>query len=405
MLQQNLKEINALFNQTEKMKKLISITLLAVSLIACQNNKSNNNQDAKILQLEEEISQLSKDKVIQQQKIINLQEEANEVEISQIEKLKKIYTHIRAKFISTDEGDLFYYNFKDEKDKDYSFSYVKDESYELLDAGLGINPKYKNKYFDIFYQVEKHDLLRWGTKQEYDVVIKMTLVEEINTIEDGLATKTPNSSISDSISIILPTSYSLGDLDPTIKSKTWVGLFSNDNDNSVTCYKTKLKMKPIHNPMFDDEGEISAVEIYCEGYANNPMLLVAGIKIPEGMQIDSYKELKNRLLPGESMLLGDNTIKALGTMDEHGRISDYKLLIAGVKNGTGIEQIFLEQDYFDDSMIRFIWAGDIDRDGFLDLFLDISPKYSFSNPALFLSSKAGDNELLKLVAETILSGC
>ena len=92
-------------------------------------------------------------------------------------------------------------------------------------------------------------------------------------------------------------------------------------------------------------------------------------------------------------------------MDEHGRISDYKLLIAGVKNGTGIEQIFLEQDYFDDSMIRFIWAGDIDRDGFLDLFLDISPKYSFSNPALFLSSKAGDNELLKLVAETILSGC
>jgi hypothetical protein len=47
-------------------------------------------------------------------------------------------------------------------------------------------------------------------------------------------------------------------------------------------------------------------------------------------------------------------------------------------------------------MIRFIWAGDIDRDGFPDLFLDISPKYSFSNPALFLSSKAGDNELQKM---------
>ena len=383
------------------MKKIFSITLLAVSLITCQNNKSNNNQNAKILQLEEEVSQPSKEKVIEQQKKINLQEEKNKVGISQIEKLKATYTYIRAKFISTDEGDLFYYNFKDEKGIDFSFSYLKDESYELLDAGLEINPKYKNKYFDIFYQVEKHDLLRWGTKQDYDVVIKMILVEEINVIEDVFTTKTPNSSIS----IILPTSYDSADLDSTIKSKTWVGLFSNDNDNSVTCYKTKLKMKPEYSPMVDEEGEMSGIKIYCEGYANDPMLLIAGIEIPENTKIDYYKGLKNRLLPGESMQLGDNTIKALGTKDEYDRVRDYKLLITGKKNGKGIEQIFLEQDHFDDSMIRFIWAGDIDKDGFPDLFLDISPKYSFSNPALFLSSKAGDNELLKLVAEIILTGC
>tara|TARA_B110000483_G_scaffold85558_1_gene105820 strand:- start:139 stop:1302 length:1164 start_codon:yes stop_codon:yes gene_type:complete len=387
------------------MKKTISIILLAVSLIACQTNKSKNDQEAKTLQLEEKISQPSTEKVIEQQKKTNLQEEENEVRISQIEKLKTTYTHIRAKFISTDEGDLFYYNFKDEKGKDYSFSYVKDESYELLDAGLGINPKYKNKYFDIFYQVEKHDLLRWGTKQDYDVVIKMILVEEVNFTEDGFTSKTPSSRILDSISIILPTSYNSADLDSTIESKTWVGLFSNVNDNSVTCYKTKLKMKPVHSPMVDEEGEMSGIKIYCEGYANDPMLLIAGIEIPENIKIDSYKGLKNRLLPGESMQLGDNTIKALGTMDEYDRVSDYKLLITGFKNGTGIKQVFLEQDHFDDSMIQFIWAGDIDKDGFPDLFLDISHKYSFSNPALFLSSKAGDNELLKLVAEIILSGC
>ena len=387
------------------MKKIISITLLAVSLIACQNNKSSNNQDAKILQLDQKISQLSKEKVIEQQKKINFQEEKNEVKISQIEKLKTTYTHIRAKFISTDEGDLFYYNFKDEKGIDFSFSYLKDESYELLDAGLGINPKYKNKYFDIFYQAEKHDLLRWGTKQDYDVVIKMILVEENNTIQDGVTNKTSNASIIDSISIILPTSFDKVDLDSTIVSKTWVGLFSNDNDNSVTSHKTKLKMKPIHSPMNDQEGEMSGIKVYCEGFPNDPMLLISGIEIPENMKIDSYKGLKYRLLPGESMQLGDNTIKALGTMDEYDRVRDYKLLITGKKNGTSIEQIFLEQDYFDDSMIRFIWAGDIDKDGFPDLFLDISHKYSFSNPALFLSSKAGDNELLKLVAEIILSGC
>ena len=393
------------------MKKIIPVIVLLVTLISCQNNKGKNDQDAKILQLEEKIKQLTAEKGIQQLEKVTLEEKVSDVEISQIEKLKIPHTHIRAKFISTDEGDLFYYNFKDEKDKDYSFSYVKDESYELLidDAssnfGLGINPKYKNKYFDIFYQVEKHDLLGWGTKQEYDVVIKMTLVEEINTFEDGLATKTPNSSILDSISIILPTSFASQDLDSTIESMTWVGLFSNDNDNSVTCYKTTLKMKPIHSPMFDKEGEMSGIKIYCEGFANDPMLLIAGIEIPENMQIDSYKGLKNSLLPGESMQLGDTTIKALGTMDEYGRLRDYKLLITGIKNSTSVEQIFLEQEYFDDAMIQFIWAGDIDKDGFPDLYLDISYKYSFSNPALFLSSKAGDNELLKLVAEIKLFGC
>ena len=393
------------------MKKIIPVIVLLFSLISCQNNKGKNDQDAKTLQLEEKIKQLTAEKGIQQLEKVTLEEKVSDVEISQIEKLKIPHTHIRAKFISTDEGDLFYYNFKDKKGLGYSFSYVKDESYELLidDAssnfGLGINPKYKNKYFDIFYQVEKHDLLGWGTKQEYDVVIKMTLVEEINTFEDGLATKTPNSSILDSISIILPTSFATQDLDSTIESMTWVGLFSNDNDNSVTCYKTTLKMKPIHSPMFDKEGEMSGIKIYCEGFANDPMLLVAGIEIPENMQIDSYKGLKNSLLPGESMQLGDNTIKASGTMDEYSRVRDYKLLITGTKNGTSIEQIFLEQEYFDDAMIQFIWAGDIDKDGFPDLYMNISYKYSFSNPALFLSSKAGDNELLKLVAEIKLFGC
>ena len=164
-------------------------------------------------------------------------------------------------------------------------------------------------------------------------------------------------------------------------------------------------MKPIHSLVVDEEGEMSKIKIYCEGYDNDPMLLIAGIEIPENMQIDTYKGLKNRWLPGESMQLGDNTIKASGTLDEYGRVRDYKMLITGIKNGTRIEQIFLKQDHFDDAMIQIIWTGDIDKDGFPDLYLDISYKYSFSNPALFLSSKAGDNELLKLVADIKLFGC
>ena len=68
------------------------------------------------------------------------------------------------------------------KGKGYSFSVVKDDYYEFLiedESSIfdeGINPKYQNKYFDIFCQVEKHDLLS-RKKQDYDVVIKMLLAE------------------------------------------------------------------------------------------------------------------------------------------------------------------------------------------------------------------------------------
>ena len=211
--------------------------------------------------------------------------------------------------------------------------------------------------------------------------------------------------ISDVISILLPSSYSDGELDPNMFYRTWVGLWRDDLDNSMKCYTTKLYTKPIHNPMDDEDGEMSGTQIYCEGHDKDPMLLISGIDIPEDVQIDSYPNFKNRLMPGESMQLGNYTIKALAAIDQHGRITDYQLTIAGEKNGENIEQIFLEQAGFDDAMIDFIWAGDIDQDGVPDLYMDISPKYSYSIPALFLSSKADDNGLLKLVAEFTMSGC
>ena len=211
--------------------------------------------------------------------------------------------------------------------------------------------------------------------------------------------------ISDVISILLPTSYSDGDLDPNMFFKAWVGLWRDDLDNSMKCYTTKLYTKPIHNPMDDEDGEMSGTQIYCEGHDKDPMLLISGIDIPEDVQIDSYPTFKNRLMPGESMRLGNYTIKALAVIDLQGRITNYQLTIAGEKNGENIEQIFLEAAHFDDAMFDFIWAGDIDQDGVPDLYMDISPKYSYSIPALFLSSKADDNGLLKLVAEFTLSGC
>ncbi len=170
------------------MKKIITITLTSIFLSGCQYNSLNNEQNTEIQELEAEMEQLStskEEKTVRNTEIKGKEEvkPKNQAPNNEIAKLKAKYKHLRARFISTDSGDLFYYNFKDKKGKEHSFSYIKDKSYELLiddkssDFGQGINPKYKNKYFDIFYQVEKHDLMGWDEKHDYDVVIKMILAE------------------------------------------------------------------------------------------------------------------------------------------------------------------------------------------------------------------------------------
>ena len=169
------------------MKKIVILTFLGLTLIACQNNNSKNDQNARIQELEAKIEQLTETNEKNTEKeTVELKEvkPIDDAKKRQIEKLKTKYKHLRAKFVSADGGaDVFSYAFQGEKEEWYSFSIVKDKSYALLiddessNWGSRINPKFKNKYFDIFYQVEKYDLLGWGQEEDCDVVIKMILVE------------------------------------------------------------------------------------------------------------------------------------------------------------------------------------------------------------------------------------
>jgi len=229
--------------------------------------------------------------------------------------------------------------------------------------------------------------------------------EEIITIKELDFPKIPDLIISDSISILLATSYSSGEIKLNIDSMNWIGLFSNEDDSNFTCCKTKLKTKKVLDQMVDQDGKKTGTLVYCENFDSKPILLIAGIETAESIHIDSYLEFQNELLPGESMQLGSSTITASGIIDDRGFLIDYKLAITGEKNGMNIEHVFIEQNEFADDMLRFIWAGDIDKDGISDLYMDISPKYSYSKLALFLSSKAGENELLKKVAEINIYGC
>lgn len=59
----------------------------------------------------------------------------------------------------------------------------------------------------------------------------------------------------------------------------------------------------------------------------------------------------------------------------------------------------------DDASPHLIFAGDLDRDGKLDLIFDTTDHYNLMRPALFLSGAADGDELLHAVAEHSAVGC
>ena len=58
-----------------------------------------------------------------------------------------------------------------------------------------------------------------------------------------------------------------------------------------------------------------------------------------------------------------------------------------------------------DGSLRLYFAGDLDRDGRLDLVFDTSDHYNLSRPTLLLSSLAADGTLVGEAAQYQSVGC
>lgn len=65
----------------------------------------------------------------------------------------------------------------------------------------------------------------------------------------------------------------------------------------------------------------------------------------------------------------------------------------------------VDQSIASEALPQVFWAGDLDRDGRLDLILDLTDHYNVSAPTLLLSSPAKEGELVAPVAVFITTGC
>lgn len=184
----------------------------------------------------------------------------------------------------------------------------------------------------------------------------------------------------------------------TAKSgETWLGLFKQGNKFSLL--PTKIKIKKILQPdLVDKEVFISRQE--------ESVFLLKGTKFLKNSKVKTVFYGEKNLLEetglnfefnGKTYSLKVEGKDAAGFL---GKGSNLKLFSAGKT------QILRElKNGGNDAFWYLHWVGDLDNDGKLDFYFNLTDHYNITDKRLFLSSKAEEGELIKEIARLVTVGC
>jgi len=191
--------------------------------------------------------------------------------------------------------------------------------------------------------------------------------------------------------------------------ETWFGLFKK-NDKYV-LQTTKLKIVNVHDTIIDEKNEKTGKSVFTNNKAQAVFLLKNAKILSEGEvktvffaeDINESTELKNNSQKNFEFN-GENY-----NLRVENEISSDEFLGKGSKlilSRNGKEQILnYLRDGCNDCYWNLYWVGDIDQDGKLDFYFDLSWHYNVTDRKLFLSSQAERGKLVKYVANFWTNGC
>lgn len=203
--------------------------------------------------------------------------------------------------------------------------------------------------------------------------------------------------------------------------ETWLALRASADSASLTS--TRLRVQATEDPILDEPGQTSGRRV-SSALEPDPDA--------EGAQVVAY-------LRGSGLAAGAVRPARILERSQDGASPSYRIDLAGQdhrirtqcrpKRGSqayardctvvliasgGAEQVLMRVDgrregdvtlLGDDASPGLLFAGDLDRDGRLDLIFDVSNHYNVSRPTLFLSSQARDGELLHAASSYESVGC
>ena len=193
----------------------------------------------------------------------------------------------------------------------------------------------------------------------------------------------------------------------------WLGLFNRGGEFFLEL--TAVEIEAVFDSIVDEEkGEKTGKKVSVAGDAQ-PLFLLKNAEILKKGKVKtlSYLDDKNEDAYREGVINNQKSrtfklnnkiyklfVKTEKEKNEH--LDETSKLV--LSDGTQ-EQIIYAQEYCDDCSWEFHWAGDLDGDGKLDLYLDLANHYNVGQKRLFLSSKAGKGELVKEAASFRTVGC
>lgn len=190
----------------------------------------------------------------------------------------------------------------------------------------------------------------------------------------------------------------------------WLGLFRENG--KYFLQPSKLEIRRVHDEIVDEGEDIKTGKSVSTSYKAPSVFLLKNAKMLREGEVktvffaDDFNEMtdlknnsqKNYEFNGEKYNLRvENNISS----DEYLGKGSKLILSQG-----GTEQILSYlKDGCNDCAWNVFWVGDLDRDGKLDFYFDLTSHYNVMDKKLFLSSQAEKGKLVKYVANFWTNGC
>lgn len=194
--------------------------------------------------------------------------------------------------------------------------------------------------------------------------------------------------------------------------ETWSALYRRGDGFELA--PREIRVDPCRD-MSDGPGEQSGRWIAVDTDVT-PLFLVRGLgsigSEPQIIAAAKYESPPEYLHPGERFKLSLGSavyeIAAEGKYDPSRPPSDalvvqYRLVLKAPDRRS--QDLEVPKRFAEDGVPVLLWAGDLDGDKKLDLYMDLTDHYNVRDYTLFLSSRAGTDQLVKKVASRRYVGC